>query len=148
HLGVTSTTRQGDRVHLEGLVVASNTPAQVGRPFAVDGVVQQDFTSLALSLDDGTFTGKGVFVSAPKFTEPIHNFKRSAASPSIDLLPFVGCSSRSCPTSAPAASQLSPREASLDDQRLRHASPPGVQSVPGSSTLASLAGWPREQISC
>ena len=66
HLAVTGTTVQpGNRIRFEGVVLVSNTAARVGRPFVVTGVVQQDFTSLALVLDDGTFTGKGFFVSSP-----------------------------------------------------------------------------------
>ena len=66
HLAITRTARQGNQVRFEGVVLASNTAARVGRPFVVTGAVQQDFTSLALVLDDGTFTGKGFFVMSPE----------------------------------------------------------------------------------
>ena len=64
HLAITRTAKQGNQLRFEGVVLASNTMAREGRPFVVTSVVQQDFTALALVLDDGTFTGKGFHVWA------------------------------------------------------------------------------------
>ena len=66
HLAITGTAGQRNQVRYEGVVLASNTAGRVGRPFVVAGVVQADFTSLTLVLDEGTFTGKGFFVKAQR----------------------------------------------------------------------------------
>ena len=52
------------------MVLASNGGTPVGQRFAVDEVVHENFTSLVLQMDDGTFTGKGFLVSAPMFAIP------------------------------------------------------------------------------
>ena len=74
HLAITDTTQHGNTVRFEGVVLASNTAARVGRPFVAAGVATNEFTSLALVLDDGTFTGKGFLVSVPKFIDPTTHF--------------------------------------------------------------------------
>ncbi len=66
HLAVQRGGRRGNDVRFEGVVRAANDAALVGKAFVVAGVVTENFTSLALRLDDATFTGKGFFVSAPK----------------------------------------------------------------------------------
>jgi len=71
HLEVRSGGRKGNAVRFEGVVRAANDAALVGKAFVVAGVVTENFTSLALRLDDATFTGKGFFVSAPQFITPI-----------------------------------------------------------------------------
>ncbi len=70
HLGVQRTSGQGNHFRCEGLVLASNGGTPVGQPFVVDGVVHENFTSLALRMDGAVFLGKGFLVSAPKYWDP------------------------------------------------------------------------------
>ena len=70
HLEVQRGRRQGHDVRFEGVVRAADDAALVGKSFVVAGVVHENFTSLALRLDDAIFTGKGFFVSAPMFAIP------------------------------------------------------------------------------
>ena len=70
HLAVQSGSSDGNKVRYEGVVRASNGGTAVGTPFVVAGIVTADFTSLGLRLGDATFTGKGFFVSGPKFINP------------------------------------------------------------------------------
>jgi len=70
HLAVQRTSGQGNHFHCEGVVLASNGGTPVGQPFVVDGVVHENFTALALQMNDATFLGKGFLVSAPMFAIP------------------------------------------------------------------------------
>ncbi len=70
HLAVQQTSGQGNHFHCEGVVLASNGGTPVGQPFVVDGVVHENFTALALRMDDAVFLGKGFLVSAPMFAIP------------------------------------------------------------------------------
>jgi hypothetical protein len=70
HLAVQRTAAKGNQIHCEGVVLASNGGTPIGQRFAVDGVMHENFTSLAVRMDDATFTGKGFIVTAPMFAIP------------------------------------------------------------------------------
>ncbi len=70
HLAVQQTAAQGNQFRCEGVVMASNGGTPLGQRFVVDGVVHENFTSLALQMDGATFLGKGFLVSAPMFAIP------------------------------------------------------------------------------
>ena len=66
-------SRRADRVQrsmVDSFRMASNGGTPVGQPFVVDGVVHENFTALALQMNDATFLGKGFLVSAPMFAIP------------------------------------------------------------------------------
>ncbi len=66
HVEVQQTTRHGNEREFVGVVIRSNDPARVGQRFVVTSYVQGDFTSLALLLNQETFSGQGFRVDSTK----------------------------------------------------------------------------------